>query len=362
MKAAVLTEFGRPLELLDLQVAEPSPHEVLIRVAACGVCHSDLNVALGNLPASPRPQVLGHEAAGVVERVGDAVTALHPGDHVITCPAAFCGTCSWCMSGLLHLCTDKQRARAPGAAPRLSLDGRPVAQFVGLGGFAERMLVHERAVATVPEQMPLDRAALLGCSVITGMGSVINTAGVRPGDTVAVIGCGGVGLNAVQAARFCGASVIVAVDRVEAKLDRARLFGATHAVDASRHDPVEQVRELTQGGVDHAFEVVGRPPTIEQAFAMLRPRGTATVVGVARPSDRVSVPALELLSEKRLQGTQMGSSRFRLDAALFARLYLDGRIMLDELISQRIPLDQANKALATLDDFPGARSVITFES
>jgi S-(hydroxymethyl)glutathione dehydrogenase/alcohol dehydrogenase len=263
------------------------------------------------------------------------------------------------MSGHLHLCLDKNRTRAEGHKPRLMRDGEPVTPFVGLGGFAEQMLVHHSSVATVPDAMPLDRAALLGCAVVTGFGSVLNTARVRPGQTVAVIGCGGVGLNVVQAARYVGASRIIAVDRVAAKLERATAFGATDVVDAAAGDPVAAVHELT-GGVDHAFEVVGRGATIEQAFGMLGLRGTATVVGVARPAETATIPALALLSEKRLQGAQMGSSRFPLDVALLAQLYLDGRIQLDALVSERIRLDDVDAALSHMDDSTGARSVITF--
>jgi S-(hydroxymethyl)glutathione dehydrogenase/alcohol dehydrogenase len=271
--------------------------------------------------------------------------------------------CSWCMSGLLHLCVDKNRTRPDGQPSRLSRGGEPVAQFVGLGGFAEKVLVHERAIAKVPAAMPLDRAAVLGCAVITGMGSVLNTAKVTAGQTVAVVGCGGVGLNVVQAARLAGASTIVAVDRQPAKLDRAKLFGATHLVDASSVDAVAAVKDITGGaGVDHSFEVVGRPETIEQAFGMLAVRGTTTVVGVAKPGQTVSIGALDLLQEKKLQGAQMGSSRFRLDIDLFSRLYLDGRVMLDELISRTLPLDEVNDALQSMDETPGARSVITFGS
>jgi S-(hydroxymethyl)glutathione dehydrogenase/alcohol dehydrogenase len=362
VKAAVLTAFQEPLELLDIDLDAPGPDEVVVRVAASGVCHSDLNVWQGNLPWHPLPQVLGHEIAGIVEQVGSGVRDVRPGDHVVTCPSGFCGVCSWCMSGLLHLCTDKSRTRPEGQPSRLSRGGEPVAQFVGLGGFAEKVLVHERTLATIPAEMPLDRAAVLGCAVVTGMGSVLNTAQVKAGQTVAVIGCGGVGLNVVQAARLVGAATVIAVDRLPAKLDRAKLFGATHLVDASAVDAVEAVKELTGGGVDHAFEVVGRPETIEQAFGMLAIRGTATVVGVARPGDTVRIGALDLLQEKKLQGAQMGSSRFRLDVDLFARLYLDDRVMLDELISRTLPLDEVNDALQRMDETPGARSVITFDA
>jgi S-(hydroxymethyl)glutathione dehydrogenase/alcohol dehydrogenase len=361
VRAAVLTEFARPLQLLDVEIDDPAPDEVLVRVAAAGVCHSDLNVAVGNLPASPRPQVLGHEAAGTVERVGSAVRDVRPGDHVVTCPSGFCGTCRWCMSGLLHLCVDKRRARPSGQPPRLPVDVQPVAQFVGLGGFAEQMLVSERAVAVVPPEMPMDRAALLGCAVVSGMGTVFNAAQVRPGQTVAVIGCGGVGLNAIQAARFAGAAKIIAVDRLAAKLARARVFGATDVIDAAVDDPVAAVRELTGGGVDHALEVVGRPATITQAFEMLAVRGMATVVGVPKLDDQVTLRAMDLLSERRLQGVQMGASRFRLDLEWIARMYLDGRLLLDELISQRVGLEDVNDCLTGMDASTGARSVIVMQ-
>ena len=358
MRAAVLTEFAQPLELLDVDVDDPAHDEVLVRVAACGVCHSDLNVQVGNLPASPRPQILGHEVAGVVERVGSEVRYVRRGDRVVTCPSGFCGTCRWCMSGLLHLCVDKHRVRPPGQPSRLSYGGQAVAQFAGLGGFAEQMLVSERAVAVVSDEIPLDRAALLGCAVVTGMGTVFNAAKVKPGQTVAVIGCGGVGLNAIQAARFAGAATIIAVDRLASKLERATLFGATDVVDAAVTDPVEAVRDLTGGGVDHALEVVGRPATITQAFEMLAVRGTATVIGVPKTDDRLTVRAMDLLSERRLQGAQMGASRFRLDLEWMARMYLDGRILLDELISERVGLTDVNDCLANMDASTGARSVI----
>jgi S-(hydroxymethyl)glutathione dehydrogenase/alcohol dehydrogenase len=350
-----------PLRIIDVKVDSPADDEILIRTAACGVCHSDLTIRSSATPG-PLPLVLGHEASGVVEAVGSAVTAFSPGDHVVTCPAAFCGSCEWCIRGRPQFCLDKGRTRTAGAPPRLSTEGRPVAAFAGLGGFAEVLLVHERAAVRIPPEMPLDRAALLGCAVVTGMGAVLNTAEVRPGQTVAVIGCGGVGLNAVQAARFVGASRIIAVDRLASKLERAVQFGATDVVDAGAEDPVEAVVALTSGGVDHALEVVGRPATVEQAFAMLRTGGTATVVGVPRPDDRITISPMQLLMEKRLQGSQMGSTRFRVDVPLYAQLYLAGRIKLDELLTRSITLDEAGRALDQLDDFDGARSVIRFDA
>lgn len=359
MKAAVLHEFHKDLVIEDVTVSEPAPDEVLVRVVASGVCHTDRTMQLGANDL-PLPLILGHEAAGIVERVGSAVTYVKPGDPVATCASAFCGSCRWCMRGELQHCERKRRSREPGRPPRLSQGDTPVEPFVGLGGFAEQLLVHESAVVKLPEEMPLDRAALLGCSVITGVGAVRNAAKVQVGQTVAVIGCGGVGLNVVQGARIAGAAQIIAVDRIPDKLALARQFGATHTVDAGTTDPVEAVRELTGGGVDHAIEVVGVAATMEQAFQMLDTQGTATVVGVARPDVQVRVPATDLLLEKRLQGSKMGSSRFRIDIPLYCRLYLDGRLKLDELLSARVPLTEVNRALADLDNPLGARTVLTF--
>jgi S-(hydroxymethyl)glutathione dehydrogenase/alcohol dehydrogenase len=308
----------------------------------------------------PLPLVLGHEAAGVVEAVGSNVSYVKPGDPVATTASSFCGHCRWCMRGELHHCENKGRARTPGSAPRLSLAGDSVEPFVGLGGFAEMLLVHERTLVRLPDGMPLDKASLLGCAGITGLGAVRHTAAVRAGQTVAVIGCGGVGLNAIQGARLVGASRIIAVDRLPQKLELAQRFGATDIVNASEVDPVTAVVELTRGGVDHAIEVVGIESTIEQAFAMLDTMGTATVVGVARPEMRVRIPAVELLLEKKLQGTKMGSTRPRIDIPLYCQMYLQGQLLLDELLTETVPLSQVNAALAGLDNPTGARTVLTF--
>lgn len=360
MKAALLRAYCAPLDLADIQLAGPAADEVLIRTVASGVCHTDLTVQSG-AHHSPLPNVLGHEAAGVVLATGSAVREVRVGDHVVTCPSGFCGLCEWCQRGLIHLCTDKGRERAAGLGSRLELDGVPVTAMSGIGGFAEELLVSERQVVPIPKEMPLDRAAVLGCAVVTGIGSVINRARVRPGQSVAIIGVGGVGLNVVQGARLAGAARIIAIDRLPAKLTRALDFGATEVVDASAGDPVAAVRELTGGGVDHSFEVVGRVETTEQAFAMLRPRGTTTLVGVPHPQSRLSIPPMELMAEKRLQGANMGSSRYRLDIPLFVQLYLAGRIKLDELVSARIRLGDVNDALAHMDESTGARSVIVFD-
>lgn len=359
MKAAVLHEFGSNLVIEDVSVGDPAPDEVLVRVVASGVCHTDRTMQLGANPL-PLPLVLGHEASGVVEAVGRNVTYVKPGDPVATTASSFCGHCRWCQRGHLQHCENKGRARAAGLPPRLTQGTTPVEPFVGLGGFAEMLLVHERTLVKLPAEMPLDKASLLGCAGITGLGAVRHTARVQSGDTVAVIGCGGVGLNAIQGARIVGASRIIAIDRIPEKLELARRFGATDTVNASEVDAVAAVLDLTSGGVDHAIEVVGIESTIEQAFAMLDTMGTATVIGVARPEMQVRIPAVQLLLEKRLQGTKMGSTRPRIDVPLYCQMYLDGRLMLDELLSDVAPLAKVNEALNGLDNPIGARTVLTF--
>ena len=360
MRAAVLHNFGEPLTEADVELTEPAPDEVLVRVTDSGICHSDRTVHLG-AQDRPLPLILGHEASGVVERVGSQVRGTVPGDHVVGCSSANCGQCLWCARGLPQHCSDKGQARADGS-PRLFRDGHEVHAFVGLGGFADHMLVSERALVRIPPEMPLDKAALLGCAVLTGMGAVLHRAKVRAGQTVAVIGCGGVGLNAVQAARLAGAGRIFAVDINPAKLERARAFGATDTIDASRHDSVDAVLGLSDGGVDHALEVVGSGPTIEQAFQMTGVRGTTTVVGVPHPTATVTLPAhVFMAAEKRIQGSRMGSGNFKADIPLYCGLYLRGQLLLDELISEVIDLSDVTRGLEALDGSDGARSVIHFE-
>ncbi len=360
MKAAVLRTIPGELEIDDVQIDTPGPREVLIHTVAAGVCHSDLHFMEGKYPY-PTPAVLGHESAGVVEAVGADVAHVQPGDHVITCLSVFCGHCDFCISGRPALC-DKATVRRPlDAPPRLSAGGQPVFQFLDLSSYAEQMLVHENAVVKIRDDMPLDRAALIGCGVTTGLGSVFRTARVEPGQTVAVIGCGGIGLNCVQGARIAGAGRIIAVDMVASKCELARTFGATDAVVASEGDPVAQVLEMTGGGVDHAFEAIGMAVTAQQAFAMAKRGGTATVIGMIPIGETVSVPGVELLFEKRLQGSNMGSNRFRIDMPRFVDMYLDGRLLLDELVSARRPLEEVNEAFAAMRTGEVARSVLVLD-
>jgi S-(hydroxymethyl)glutathione dehydrogenase/alcohol dehydrogenase len=357
MRAAVLHHAPGLLEVCDLDIDAPRGREVLIRTAAAGLCHSDLHVMEGTLPRA-LPTVLGHESAGVVEAVGPDVTSVRAGDHVICCLSVFCGQCRNCLAGDTWLCEDKEAtARRPGEPPRLSRHGAEVHQFANVSGFAEQMLVHENATVAITKEMPLDRAALVGCGVVTGVGAAINAARVAVGQTVVVIGCGGIGLNAIQGCVLAGAGRIIAVDVHPAKLEQARTFGATDVVDASAVDPVDDVLALT-GGVDVAFEAIGLSETVEAAFAMLRRGGMAYVIGVV--PGRVSLPGLDFLGAKGIRGVYMGSNHFKVDMPRYIDLYLQGRLKLDELVSARITLDDVNDGYGAMKRGEVARSVIVF--
>lgn len=360
MKAAVLYEAGKPLVIEDVVVGEPGPREIRVRTAAVGVCRSDLHFVDGTFP-HVMPTIPGHEAAGVVETVGSDVTRLKPGDHVVTFFTAFCGSCEYCVSGRPSLCIDRSVRRPRDAAPRLRLrDGTPVATFLNLSAFAEQMLIHENACVAIPPEMPLDRAALLGCAVMTGAGAIFNDCRLRPGENVAVIGCGGIGLAAVNAARIAGAGKIIAVDPMEEKRALARRMGATHDFDAMDPKIVKQVLDLTEGGVDHAVEAVGRGSTAEMAWNMLRRGGTATILGMIGADDSVKLPGPTFLTGKKIQGSLAGSTRFPIDMPRLVRMYLDGKLDLDLMVAERIPLDHVNTALDRLRQGHSVRSIIEF--
>ncbi|MDH3752853.1 MAG: Zn-dependent alcohol dehydrogenase [Acidimicrobiia bacterium] len=360
MRAAVLREIPGALEIEDVGIDKPGPHEVLVRTVGAGVCHSDLHYLTGAY-TTPLPTVMGHESAGVVEAVGPDVSYVRPGDHVITCLSVFCGECEYCLSGRMALCAHEDTMRGLDAPPRLHQNGELVHQYADLSSFAEQMLVHEHAVVKVTPDMPLDRAALIGCAVTTGLGAVFNTARVEPGAVVAVIGCGGVGLSTVQGAAIAGAGRIIAVDIVAAKLELAETFGATDTIDAGKVDPVEMVRELTGGGVHYSFDAIGLKQTARQAFEMLRPAGTATLVGMIALGTDIELPGVDFLSEKVVRGSCMGSNRFRIDMPRIVDFYLSGRLNLDDLIADRIPLDGVNEAMDALTRGESTRSVIMFD-
>jgi S-(hydroxymethyl)glutathione dehydrogenase/alcohol dehydrogenase len=361
VKAAVLNSIDSSLSIEELSVDKPGPGEVLIRTTHAGVCHSDLHFIEGKYPCQ-MPIVLGHEGAGVVEAVASDVRYVEPGDHVITCVSLGCGNCKHCMTGHPYHCTKEGIVRGAGDPSRLRRGKEDVAQFMELSCFGEQMLVHEKAVVKIDKQVPLEKAALVGCGVTTGVGAVFNTAKVQAGESVAVVGCGGIGLNCIQGARLAGAERIIAVDRLPAKLELARKFGATDTVDASGGDAVQQVLEMTSGGVDHAFEAVGLKQTTEECFAMLALRGTATVIGMIPIGTKVEIQGFELLMEKKLQGSTMGSTRFRIDMPLYLNLYLQGRLNLDDLISRRLKLSEINEGFDALKVGELARSVIVMDS
>jgi S-(hydroxymethyl)glutathione dehydrogenase/alcohol dehydrogenase len=360
MKAAVLHEPGRRLAIETIAIDKPKSREVLIRTSAAGVCHSDLYY-LDGVRSSPLPVVLGHESAGIVEAVGSDVRSVAPGDHVITCLSAFCGRCEHCLTGHLSRCQSPETKRAPSDVPRLGARGNGIFQLLNLSSFAEQMLIHENACVRIRRDMPLDRAALIGCAVTTGTGAVINTANVRPGESVAVIGCGGIGLAAINGAAIAGAARIIAVDPIAAKRELAKEFGATDVIDATAGNAAEQVMELTRGGVHHAFEAVGLKETAEQAFAMLARGGTATIIGLFPPGVHLALHGADFLAEKRIQGSFMGSNRFPVDMPRLVDFYLAGKLKLDAMISRRIRLEQINEAFDELRTGRSVRSLIIFD-
>ncbi len=359
MKAAIFHGPNTPMTIEDVELDAPKAREIRVRTSYAGICHSDLHFVEGIFPFRT-PAVLGHESAGIVEEVGSEVEYVKPGDHVITCLSVFCGHCNHCLSGFPNRCGGRETARKSGEGSRLSINGEPVAQFAHLSSFAEEMLVHENAVVKIREDMPLDRAALIGCGVTTGAGAALRTADVEAGSTVAVIGCGGVGLSAINGAAIAGAGRIIAVDRIDTKLELARKFGATDTVDASHGDAVEQVKALTGGGVDYSFEAIGLKQTCEQAWQMLATGGTATVIGMVPADQPIEVFGMDLLQEKKLQGSMMGSNRFRIDMPRYVDFYLSGKLKLDPLISRQISLSDINEGMETLKTGDVARQVIAF--
>ena len=357
MKAAVFRQAQVPMEVEDIAVSKPGPREVLVITKAVGICHSDAQIFEGNFPMD-LPMVLGHESAGVVEQVGCDVRHVKPGDHVVTSPSVFCGACEVCLTGHMSLCSSEMEG---GVESRLSKNGKPIFQMGGLGSFAEQMLVHERAVVKIRNDMPLDRAALIGCAVTTGVGAVIHTANVEVGSTVAVIGCGGVGLSCINGATIAGASRIIGIDTQTSKLDMARRLGATHVVNAGNTDVVASVIDMTDGGVHYAFEAIGLNTAVEQSFQMLRKGGTATVIGGIPPGIMVSVQGIEFMQEKKIQGSFMGSNRFPIDTPRYVEFYLQGRLHLDDLITDRISISEVNEGMAALKSGQAVRSVIVFD-
>ncbi len=364
MRAAVLPGVDAPLETRDdIEIAPPGPGEVRVKVVASGVCHSDLSVKNGTIPL-PTPIVLGHEGAGIVEEVGEGVSSLAVGDHVVLSFVPVCGECYSCLHGQPYLC---EKARAQAAAglldgtTRLSSGGAPLHQMACLGTFGPYAIVPEISTVKIPDDVPLDVAALIGCGVLTGVGAALNTANIQAGDTVAVIGCGGVGLNVIQGARIAGAGKIVAIDLFESKLEMAKEFGATHTINPGETDPVAAIAALNEGrGADVAFEVIGLGPTIEQALNAVRPGGEVILVGVPRLDVMMNLNAAFtfLYLAKTVKGCWYGSSDVRTDVPKLLDLWKKGDLKLEELISKEIEVDQINEAFDDMLAGTVARSVI----
>ena len=361
MKAAVCHAFGSPLSVEDVELDAPHEGEVRVRLAAAAVCHSDVHLMHGDW-GGVLPLVPGHEAAGTVEDVGDGVTKVRLGDRVVVSLLRTCGCCRHCTSGASHNCDAvfplDTETRLRTAA------GGPLQQGIRVGAFAEEVVVHQSQLVRIPAELPFDRAALLGCGVITGTGAVLNTARVRPGESVVVIGSGGVGLNAIQGAVLAGAGPIVAIDRIESKLAAAQSFGATHVLDAATMEPRELakfVRKLTGGGADYVFVTVGSPDAVTQATSLIRRGGTVVVVGMPGVRDTAAIRVFDLVwSEQRILGSRMGSTRLQVDVPKLVDLYLEGRLKLDELITARYPLAEVNEAIASMERGEALRNVIVF--
>ncbi|MEV0632876.1 alcohol dehydrogenase catalytic domain-containing protein [Nonomuraea wenchangensis] len=361
MRAAVLTGFQAPMEIREVEIDDPGPGEVRVRIKASGVCGSDLKAIDGKSPVVREPPfILGHESAGVVESVGAGVTGLRPGDPVVIAMNGPCGRCRHCGAGRFHLCSGPARLQAiMGGAPRVRLDGRETRRFIGIGSFAEYAVVAETMCVKVDGGgADFAALALLACGVVTGVGAVLNVARMEPGSSVLVVGCGGVGLNVVQGAVLAGATTIVAADVAESKLKLAERFGATHTLLAA--DLPKQVGELVRGGADYAFDVTGVPGVLAQAFAATRQGGTTVMVGSPPAGRPVELDPGLLFASRRLMGTQGGDAAPHRDLPMLAGLHRRGRLDLDGLISERLPLDAVNDAVAHVREGAVARTVITF--
>lgn len=360
IKAAIMRATNQPLAIEEVEIDRPGPSEVLVRTVASGVCHSDLHCVHGALPTRT-PAILGHEPAGIVEAVGDGVTSVKAGDHVIACTSIYCGNCVQCVRGRPHLCVNRIACQRPrDAKPRLSQSGAAIQQFADLAAFAEMMLLHEKAVIRIADDIPLDRAALLGCAVTTGVGAALNTAQVAPGSSVAVFGAGGVGTSIIQGSRIAGARRIIAVDLLDSKLDTAMRFGATHRVNGSDTDPVKEIKRLSEGGVDYSFEAIGNKQALEQAFYCLAPRGVCTLVGAIPTGQKVELLAAHFYIEKEIRGCFMGSNRFHIDMPAYLDLYRQGRLNLDDMVSRRGRLEDVNEAFRAMEAGEVTRTVLTF--
>ncbi len=364
IKAAVMREVGGPMTVEEIDIAPPKENEVLIKTVASGICHSDYSVLHGIL-RTPMPAVLGHEGAGIVEEVGPGVTNVKPGDHVVVSLSPSCGKCPMCLEEREYLCMDMSKASGGSCmmdgTTRLKNGDETVYQLLAIGSFAEKMVIPAGCAVKVRDDAPLESCCLIGCGVTTGTGAAVNTADIQSGDSVAVIGCGGVGLSILQGARIKGANPLIAVDPVPEKRELAMSLGATHTIDPFNEDLKKTVKEITGKGVHFAFEALGSMKTIDDAYSILRPTGEAIIVGVPNLREKYELPVANLFAEKELRGSVYGSSRPTRDLPLFVDWYMDGELKLDEMITKRIRLEDVNQAFEEMSRGEGARSVIMFD-
>lgn len=364
MKAAVLDGVGSKFEIREVDLDKPKTGELLVKVAASGLCASDLNAVDGKRKLVPFPAVIGHEASGVVVEIGADTAGFTVGDHVIMSIVPNCGTCDYCESGRPNYCSTAGKAMSVGGlfdgTSRLSQNGEKLHHFLTVASFAEYVVVPASGAVVIPKEMPLDRAALISCAVLTGYGAVMNTAAVKAGSRVAVFGCGGVGLNIVQGARLAGATTIIAIDVTEEKLALALTVGATHAINASTSDPVAEVKKIC-GGVDYAFEALGRESTIQQAWGTVDVDGGLILVGLLKNGATLTLDAGPFVNEQYIKGCYFGSANLKKDVPKLVESYLNGHLFLDELISERIGLEGLNLAFDRLRVGEGARNVLVFD-
>ncbi len=360
-KAAILETPGEGLVVGDVEYSDPARHEVMIDTKACGLCHSDLHFIDGAYP-HPLPAVPGHEAAGVVRAIGSEVRSVKPGDHVVSCLSAFCGQCEFCVTGRMALCLGAATRRDKGDAPRMPrADGSPVNQMLNLSSLSEQMLIHENACVAIDKDMPLDRAAVIGCAVTTGAGTIFNACKVTPGETVLVVGCGGVGLATINAAKIAGAGKVIAADPLPEKRALAETLGATHTVDALSDGVVQEIMEISGGGVDWGIEAVGRQASADLAVAALRRGGTAVILGMMPLDCKVGLGAMDLLGGKKLMGAIMGMNHFPVDLPRLVDFYMRGLLDLDTIIAERIGLEDVNAGFDKMREGHSARSVVVFD-
>ena len=363
MKAAVLYEPNSPLRVEEVTLDEPQDQEVLVKLVATGVCHTDLHVIKGDIPV-PMPVVLGHEGAGIVDKVGPCVTTLQPGDHVVLMAVFSCGKCRYCAMGKPSLCpaflTSLVTGTLPSGGKRLRKDDQQLSHFFTQAAYAEYAVVHERTAVKIRDDAPLETVGLFGCAVSTGVGAALNAAGIKAGDSIVIYGCGGVGLSAVMGAKVAGASKIIAVDVLDRKLEMAKELGADYVINASRENPPQRVVELT-GGTDYAIECIGNVDVIAQAVGSLRPRGKCVLVGTSPPGSMLSIsPSEFVVFGKTLTGCFQGSIVPSVDVPRYVDWYMEGRLPIDKLVTRRYSLDGINDAFEALEKGEAIRSMIRF--